>query len=47
VANDRLSRALAVTLERDLQTSFDSPRAAARLVAVGEVRLVVRRWSRD
>ena len=45
-ANGRLAAALAVTLERDLRRSFDSPRAAARAVAVSEVRLVVRRWSR-
>lgn len=45
-ANTRLVRALADALERDLQRSFDSPEAAARAVAVGEVRLVVRRWSR-
>lgn len=45
-ANERLTTALADALERDLERSFDSPQAAARAVSVGEVRLVVRRWSR-
>jgi hypothetical protein len=45
-ANTRLSLALAAALERDLRRSFETPEAAARAVAVGEVRIVVRRWSR-
>jgi hypothetical protein len=44
-ANDRLERALADRVERDLRERFDSPAAAARTVRVGEVRVVVRRWS--
>lgn len=44
-ANRRLARALAAELERDLRATFESPEAAARAVRVGEVRVVVRRWS--
>jgi len=43
-ANDRLSRALAARMERDLRSRFETPAAAARAVRTGEVRLVVRRW---
>jgi hypothetical protein len=44
-ANDRVEHALAARFERDLRERFDSPAAAARTVRVGEVRVVVRRWS--
>jgi len=44
-ANERLADALAERLAEDLQGRFDSPRAAARAVSVGEVRIVVRTWS--
>lgn len=44
-ANRRLSRSLAAAFERDLRASFSTPEAAARAVQVGEVRVVVRRWS--
>lgn len=44
-ANRRLSRALAGLLERDMRGSFSTPEAAARAVRLGEVRIVVRRWS--
>jgi hypothetical protein len=44
-ANRRLRSALTDRFERDLRERFDSPRAAARSVRVGEVRLVVGRWS--
>lgn len=44
-ANQRLSRALAEQLERDVRASFSTPETAARAVRVGEVRIVVRRWS--
>jgi hypothetical protein len=43
-ANERLSRALAERMERDLRERFESPKAAARAVRTGEVRIVVRRW---
>ena len=46
-ANERLSRALADRLERDLRERYASPRAAARAVRVGAVRIVVRRWEVD
>lgn len=44
-ANARIERALAERFERDLRGGYDSPVAAARAVRVGEVRVVVRRWS--
>lgn len=44
VANERLSRALAARMERDLRNRFETPAAAARAVHTGDVRLVVRRW---
>ncbi|MFB6304943.1 MAG: hypothetical protein ABEH47_07240 [Haloferacaceae archaeon] len=44
-ANDRLTRALAARLERDLRRRYESPEAAAATVDVGRVRIVVRRWS--
>lgn len=44
-ANRRLSRSLAAAFERDLRASFPTPEAAAGTVRVGEVRVVVRRWS--
>jgi hypothetical protein len=44
-ANRRLTTALADRFERDLRREFDSPAAARRAVAVGRVRIVVRRWS--
>jgi hypothetical protein len=44
-ANERLSRALAPRIERDLRERFETPAAAARVVRVGEVRIVVRRWA--
>lgn len=44
-ANDRLAAALAARFERDMAARFDSPGRAARAVRVGEVRVVVRRWS--
>lgn len=44
-ANARIERALADRFERDLRARYDSPGAAARAVRVGEVRIVVRRWS--
>jgi hypothetical protein len=43
-ANERLSRALAARLERDMRSRFETPGAAARAVRTGEVRIVVRRW---
>ena len=46
-ANERLSRALVERFERDLRERFESPRAAARAVRTGEVRIVVRRWEDD
>jgi hypothetical protein len=46
-ANERLSRALAPLIERDLRTRFETPRAAAGAVRTGEVRIVVRRWADD
>jgi sRNA-binding protein len=44
-ANARVERALAGRFERDLRSRYDSPAAAARTARVGEVRIVVRRWS--
>lgn len=44
-ANERLAGALAGRFARDMRRRFPSPEAAARTVRVGEVRLVVRRWS--
>lgn len=44
-ANERLAAALAPRLEADLRASFESPRAAASAVRVGEVRITVRVWS--
>lgn len=43
--NGRIERALAERFERDLRARYDSPAAAARTARVGEVRIVVRRWS--
>lgn len=43
--NRRIHAALADRVERDLRAAYDEPTAAARAVAVGEVRLVVRTWS--
>ena len=43
-ANERLSRALATRIERDMRSRFETPEAAARAVRTGEVRIVVRRW---
>lgn len=44
-ANRRLSQSLTAPFERDIRASFSTPEAAARAVRVGEVRVVVRRWS--
>ena len=44
-ANDELRRVLADRLARDMRTRFESPRAAARAVRVGDVTVVVRTWS--
>ncbi|ESS07596.1 MAG: hypothetical protein A07HB70_00137, partial [uncultured archaeon A07HB70] len=44
-ANRRLAAALAARFERDMAARFESPGAAAAAVRVGEVRIVVRRWS--
>jgi hypothetical protein len=44
-ANARFRLALAREFQRDLRARYDSPAAAARAVRVGEVRIVVRRWS--
>jgi hypothetical protein len=44
-ANRRLAAALRPRIERDLRRRFDRPAAAAESVAVGRVRIVVRRWS--
>jgi hypothetical protein len=44
-ANRRLAAALAARLTRDMRRRFGTPAAAARAVAVGRVRIVVRRWS--
>jgi len=44
-ANAELTDALAPRIEADLRSSYESPRAAARAVAVGEVRITVRVWS--
>lgn len=43
--NDRLERALAGAISDDLGNEFESPAAAARAVAVDEIRIVVRTWS--
>ena len=43
-ANERLTRALAGRMERDLRERFERPEGAARAVRTGEVRIVVRRW---
>jgi hypothetical protein len=43
-ANERLSRALAARMERDLRDRFGTPTGAARAVRVGEVHVIVRRW---
>lgn len=45
VANERLVEALTDPIRSDLERSFESPAAAARAVAVDEVRIVVRTWS--
>lgn len=47
LANERLASALADRLERDLRASFDSPAEAARAARIDEVRVTVRRWSRE
>lgn len=44
-ANKRLTAALAERFERDMRERFESPGAAARSVATGEVVVVVRTWS--
>lgn len=44
-ANERLSEALASRLATDLRRRFETPRAAARAVSVGRVRITVRTWS--
>lgn len=44
-ANRRLAAALEPRIERDLRRRFETPAAAGRAVAVGRVRIVVRRWS--
>jgi hypothetical protein len=44
-ANRRLAGALTRLLADDMRARFDSPRAAARTVAVSEVRITVRTWS--
>jgi len=43
--NERLADAFARRFERDLRARYRTPTAAARAVRVGEVRVVVRRWS--
>jgi hypothetical protein len=45
-ANAALRDALAARYEAAFRARFDTPRAAARAVQVGRVRIVVRRWSR-
>jgi hypothetical protein len=44
-ANDELRRVLAERLATDMRARFESPRAAARAVRVGDVAVVVRTWS--
>lgn len=44
-ANRRLAALLAGRFERALRRRYDDPRAAVRAVAVGRVRVTVRRWS--
>lgn len=44
-ANERLARALAPRVERDLRARYDSPAAAARAVDLDAVRVTVRVWS--
>lgn len=44
-ANAQLSTALATLLDDDMRARFASPRAAARTVAVSDVRITVRTWS--
>lgn len=44
-ANRRLTAALAHRFERDLRREFETPAEARSAVAVGRVRIVVRRWS--
>ncbi|NHN47449.1 hypothetical protein G9464_07550 [Halostella sp. JP-L12] len=45
-ANDRLADALVDEFAGDLASRYDTPRAAADAVAVGEVRITVRAWER-
>lgn len=45
-ANERIRRALATRLERDLRAAFETPDAAASAVSTGTVRVTVRRWDR-
>lgn len=44
-ANRQLTTALADRFERDLRREFETPAEAKRAVAVGRVRIVLRRWS--
>lgn len=44
--NPTIRRTLSTRFERRMRETFDSPGEAARAVGVGEVRIVVRRWSR-
>jgi hypothetical protein len=45
-ANDRLADALVDEFAADLADRYDTPRAAADAVTVGEVRITVRTWER-
>jgi len=42
--NDRVQRALAAELSRDMRTRFDDPTAAAETIRTGTVRITVRTW---
>jgi len=44
-ANERVRAALADRLATDMRERFETPRAAARTVGVGDVRITVRTWS--
>ncbi len=46
-ADARIARAMTPSVERSLRARYDTPRAAARHVAIGRVRLVVRTWGRS
>ena len=44
-ANRQLAAALRPRIERDLRREFERPTTAAESVAIGRVRIVVRRWA--